>query len=102
MEHFYAMGLIAITILLSLNLTKNDEDNIRDGCIVAVSVWFISFLIVMFFVTFLSPFIFLFSPFQAGVFQKDSATETRQNLVLHLTDPARETLEAFDTFFFPL
>ena len=41
----------------------------------------------------------LFSPFQAGVFQKDSATETRQNLVLHLTDPARETLEAFDTFF---
>ena len=53
MEHFYAMGLIAITILLSLNLTKNDEDNIRDGCIVAVSVWFISFLIVMFFVTFL-------------------------------------------------
>ena len=47
MEYFYAMGLIVITILLSLNLTKNDEDPIRSGLIVAACVWFFSFLIMM-------------------------------------------------------
>ena len=31
----------------------------------------------------------LYSPWQAGVYQKDSATETRQNLDLHLTEEAR-------------
>ena len=41
----------------------------------------------------------LYSPWQAGVFQKDSATETRQNLDLHLTEEVRKTLEAFDAHF---
>ena len=35
----------------------------------------------------------LYSPWQAGVYQKDSATETRQNLDLHLIEEARKTLE---------
>ena len=41
----------------------------------------------------------LYSPWQAGVFQKDSAVETRQNLDLHLTEETRATLEAFDAHF---
>ena len=41
----------------------------------------------------------LYSPFQAGVFQKDSSVETRQNLELHLTDELKATLEAYDQHF---
>ena len=41
----------------------------------------------------------LYSPFQAGVFQKDSSVETRQNLELHLTDDLKATLEEFDEYF---
>ena len=41
----------------------------------------------------------LYSPWQAGCFQKDSAVETRQNLDLHLNEEARVTLEAFDAYF---
>ena len=41
----------------------------------------------------------LYSPWQAGVYQKDSAVETRQNLDLHLNEEARATLEAFDAHF---
>ena len=41
----------------------------------------------------------LYSPWQAGCFQKDSAVETRQNLDLHLNEEARKTLEAFDAHF---
>ena len=41
----------------------------------------------------------LYSPWQAGVYQKNSIHETCQNLDLHLTEEARKTLEAFDTYF---
>ena len=41
----------------------------------------------------------LYSLFQAGVFQKDSSVETRQNLELHLTDDLKATLEEFDEYF---
>ena len=41
----------------------------------------------------------LHSPFQAGIYQKDSTVETRQNPDLHLTPQLRETLEAFDNHF---
>ena len=41
----------------------------------------------------------LYSPFQAGVFQKDSSVETRQSLELHLTDELKATLEAYDEHF---
>ena len=41
----------------------------------------------------------LYSPFQAGVYQKDSNIETRQNLDLHLTSDLQKTLEAFDEYF---
>ena len=41
----------------------------------------------------------LYSPWQAGCFQKDSAVETRQNLDLHLNEEVRATLEAFDAYF---
>ena len=41
----------------------------------------------------------LCSPWQAGVFQKDSTVETRQNLDLHCTEELLETLDQMDEFF---
>ena len=41
----------------------------------------------------------LLSPFQAGIYQKDSAVETRQNLELHVNDELRGILEEYDEFF---
>ena len=41
----------------------------------------------------------LYSPFQAGVYQKDSTIETRQNLDLHITDELYTVLKEFDKYF---